>query len=266
MLPVRRKQFHYDWHWQWPWGNGDIGNQGPHQFDVARWVLGDPAEGPASVICIGGRFGYEDDGESANTQIAFYDFKPVPMIFEVRGLPEKDMNWGVGTRYKPLATVNQGSNVGNIIHFEGGAIIEGQIYDNAGKKVREKFGADESGDHCENFISHIKAGKIPDIHNALTGHLSASLPHMANVSYRVGKSMPEGEAAERIKGNALFAETFARMKEHLAANGVELGKSPATVGPMLSFDPAAEKFVGDMADKANDVATDHYRKEFSIEV
>lgn len=68
--------------------------QGPHQLDVARWLVGDPMACPENVLSIGGRFGYDDDATTANTQIAFYDFKPVPVIFEVRGLPEKDMNFG----------------------------------------------------------------------------------------------------------------------------------------------------------------------------
>lgn len=265
MLPIHRQQFHYDWHWQWPWGNGDIGNQGPHQFDVARWALGDPDQCPPSVICIGGRFGYEDDGQTPNTQIAFFDFKPVPMIFEVRGLPDSGMDWGVRPVYKPLESVNQGTDIGNVIHLEGGAIIEGQVYANDGKRI-ERFRAGESGDHCQNFINHIKAGKLPHIHDALTGHLSAALPHMANVSYRLGQTTQPGEIQERLKGNAQFLETFERMKEHLGANGITFDASQITLGPMLSFDPAAEKFTGEMADRANDLAADHYREEFAIKI
>ncbi len=265
ITPVMREKFHYDWHWQWAFGNGDIGNQGPHQFDVGRWALGDPGECPTSVICVGGRFGYDDDGETPNTQIAYFDFKPVPMIFEVRGLPGKDMQWGLPTRYKPSEKVNQSTDIGNVIHFEGGFIVEGQVFDNEGKKVKHiKVG--ESGSHCQNFVYHVKEGKIPAIHNALTGHLSAALPHMANVSYRLGQQAAPGEIAERIKGNALFAETFERMKQHLADNGIKLDESKAAIGPMLTFDPKGETFTGEMADKANQLATDSYRKEFSIEV
>ena len=87
-LPIRRGRFHYDWHWQWPYGNGDIGNQGPHQLDVARWALSQDKL-PESVLSVGCRLGYDDDGTTANTQIAYFDYKPCPLIFEVRGLPQK---------------------------------------------------------------------------------------------------------------------------------------------------------------------------------
>ena len=68
MAPVTRPQFHYDWHWQWAYGNGDLGNQGIHQMDIARWGLG-VNELCRSVLSYGGRFGYEDAGETANTQV-----------------------------------------------------------------------------------------------------------------------------------------------------------------------------------------------------
>src|SRR6185503_4379244 len=70
MDPIRRKRFHYDWHWIWNYGNGDLGNQGIHQMDIARWFLGEDALSPR-VWSVGGRFGYEDDGETANTQIVY---------------------------------------------------------------------------------------------------------------------------------------------------------------------------------------------------
>ncbi|MEM0897091.1 MAG: Gfo/Idh/MocA family oxidoreductase, partial [Verrucomicrobiota bacterium] len=95
MLPIRRERFHYDWHWQWPYGNGDIGNQGPHQMDVARWPLTNTTVAPR-VISIGGRFGYDDDGTTANTQIAYFDFTPAPLIFEVCGLPNSGLDWKKG--------------------------------------------------------------------------------------------------------------------------------------------------------------------------
>jgi hypothetical protein len=86
MSPLMRKNLHYEWHWVWPTGNGDIGNQGVHEMDLCRWVLGQNVL-PPQVMSFGGRFGYVDDGETPNTQIVFYDYKPVPIIFEVRGLP-----------------------------------------------------------------------------------------------------------------------------------------------------------------------------------
>ena len=84
---------HYEWHWFWNYGNGDVGNQGIHQMDVARWFLGE-AGLPRHSFSIGGRLGYVDDGETPNTQVIVLDYKTAPLIFEVRGLPAKPGNAG----------------------------------------------------------------------------------------------------------------------------------------------------------------------------
>jgi predicted dehydrogenase len=256
---VNRKRFHYDWHWQFDYGNGDIGNQGPHQIDAARWVLGDPPMGPTTVLSIGGRFGYEDDANTANTQIAFYDFKPVPLIFEVRGLPRKDMNWRGG------ASIFKGVGVGNIIEFEGGYVAEGRAYDNDGKTVK-KFSLDGGGGHQQRFINHVKEGNIAATHTATQGHLSASLAHMANTSYRLGKEQSHAEISEKLSSDKLALETFDRFVEHLAVNKLDVEKIKPVLGPSLTFDPKAEVYTGSLAEEANKVATDFYRDEFKITV
>ena len=91
ILPLTRPQFHYDWHWQWPYGNGDIGNQGVHQMDIARWGLGLDTLAN-SVLSYGGRFGYEDAGDTPNTEVSILEFGPdKTLVFEVRGLKTGDL-------------------------------------------------------------------------------------------------------------------------------------------------------------------------------
>ena len=97
-LPIVREKFHYDWHWIWDYGNGDLGNQGVHEMDKARWGL-KKNELPKSVVSVGGRFGYVDDGETANTQLCVFDYGDAELIFEVRGLPT-DSPYPGGTRRK----------------------------------------------------------------------------------------------------------------------------------------------------------------------
>ena len=94
--------------------------------------------------------------------------------------------------------------------------------------------------------------------------LSAALAHMANHSYRLGKITPQGEIAERIKGNAHFIETFERMITHLKDNKLDADLSKIVLGPMLTMDPATEKYTGDFAAEANKLDMEHYRKEFSL--
>src|ERR1043166_7528184 len=83
--PFHTNLVHYNWHWFWAFGNGDIGNQGVHQYDIARWAI-TGATLPRSVVTVGGRFGYTDQGQTPNTQISLMDFGETKMIFEVRGL------------------------------------------------------------------------------------------------------------------------------------------------------------------------------------
>jgi predicted dehydrogenase len=257
MEPIHRKQFHYDWHWQWQYGNGDIGNQGPHQLDVARWLLGDPGELPGRVISIGGRFGYDDDATTANTQIAFYDFQPIPMIFEVRGLPDKDMN------YRGRLPYYKGVQVGNVIECEGGYVAEGKAYDKNGAELA-KFPKNDGADHRQNFFRNIRNGIIPAEHNALTGHMAGALAHMANHSYRLGGMTSQEEIKGKLAGNPLFTETFERMLTHLKDNKLEADLSKIILGPMLTLDPKTEKYTGDFADKANAMDMEHYRPEFAL--
>lgn len=257
MAPVQRKSFHYDWHWQWPYGNGDIGNQGPHQLDVARWLIDDPMACPENVLSIGGRFGYDDDATTANTQIAYYDFKPVPVIFEVRGLPDKDMN------FRGRLPTYKGIGVGNVIECEGGWVAEGKAYDKDGKEVA-KFTQDGGSKHQSRFLESIRSGKQEVTHNALTGHLSAGLAHMANHSYRVGKEASIADITAKIGGNALFAETFQRMITHLTDNKIDIASINPVLGASLTFDPVKEIYTGENADAANKLNMESYREGFTI--
>src|SRR5438552_9367562 len=84
--PFSKNRFHYNWHWHWDYGNGDLGNPGIHQMDIARWGLNKNTL-PYSVVGLGGRFGYEDDGQTPNTALTFYDYGDSHLIFEVRGRP-----------------------------------------------------------------------------------------------------------------------------------------------------------------------------------
>ncbi|MCX6908281.1 MAG: Gfo/Idh/MocA family oxidoreductase, partial [Verrucomicrobia bacterium] len=81
--PLMRKQLHYEWHWVWPTGNGEMGNNGVHMTDICRWGLG-LNQPPPRAMSIGGRFAFDDVGETANTQVAIFDYQPAPIICEIR--------------------------------------------------------------------------------------------------------------------------------------------------------------------------------------
>lgn len=258
-MPLMREKLHYDWHWQWPYGNGDIGNQGPHQYDVARWALGDPDVLPKRVMSFGNRWGYTDDGQSANCQIAFHPYEPVPLIMDKFGLPRRDLNPKSGEPpYKGLTT-------GNLIHCEGGYVAESKAYDHEGKAITKFENFLTGPDHMKNFIDSVRAGKYTkDVLHIRHGHHAACLAHLANVSYRLGKAMKTGEIQERLQGDKFGQELLAEFLKNLDANGIDTGAQPIIAGPWLDFDPATNQFTGEFAAEANKLCVEEYAAGFEL--
>ncbi|MFZ2145680.1 MAG: Gfo/Idh/MocA family oxidoreductase [Sedimentisphaerales bacterium] len=261
MEPLRRKELHYKWHWVWNTGNGDIGNQGIHEMDLGRWALGDPKLAPR-VMSFGGRFRVNDAGETANTQIVFLDYKPAPLIFEVRGLPRKkgDKSMDVWRR--------TGTNIGVIVQCENGYWAAGDgggwVWDNNDKRTDKQISSGGGGSHHQNFIDAVRSRKVGDLNADIEkGHLSSALCHMGNISYRLGKKISVSEARDSID-NEYVMDSFERMLEHLEVNEVDLEKEPITMGPMLTMDPQKEKFVGEYSDMANMYVKRNYREPFVV--
>jgi len=272
MVPLPRVNLHYDWHWQWEYGNGEIGNNGPHHLDVCRWALGQ--EGlPARVISLGGRYGYDDDGQTPNTQITVFDYKPAPIIFEVRGLPRKTgdelMDPFTATTRNGVKIVHEHNspdpNNGTVIVCENGYVdLENLVsYDNQGRVIRKFEG--ERVNSITNFLKAVRSRKEEDLRTTiLEGHLSTSLCHMGNISYRVGTEVPVEQVNDVINKDAAVRDAFERTREHLAANGIDLGRTSVVLGPWLEMDTAQERFVGRFADQANNYLAREYREPFVI--
>jgi len=263
LTPLMRKNLHYDWHWVWATGNGDIGNQGIHEMDLCRWALGQTGLAPR-VMSIGGRFGYDDDGETANTQIAILDYEPAPLIFEVRGLTQK----------KDDAVMNhyRGVRIGVVIECEHGYFAGGDgggwAYDNDGNKIKQ-FVGDGGAKHHANFIEAVRSRKVSDLNaDILEGHISSALCHMGNISHRLGRLSSPDEIREVIKAEPQAVETFERFQEHLFANWIDLSKTRPVLGPCLQMDTRKERFIGDgefgITQWANELLTRHYREPFVV--
>jgi predicted dehydrogenase len=261
MEPLRRKELHYKWHWVWNTGNGDLGNQGIHEMDLGRWAVGDPKLAPR-VMSFGGRFRVNDAGETANTQIVFLDYKPAPLIFEVRGLPRKKGDRSMdGWR-------RTGTNIGVVVQCENGYWAAGDgggwVWDNNDKRTDKQISGGGGGSHHQNFIDAVRSRKVSDLNADIEkGHLSSALCHMGNVSYRLGKKLPVDEVRKMID-NEYLMDSFERMLEHLKVNEVDLEKEPITVGPMLTMDPEKEMFVGEYSDMANMYIKRNYREPFVV--
>jgi predicted dehydrogenase len=186
MRPFNQLRFKYNWHWFWDTGNGDIGNQGIHEMDVARWGLGRGL--PKSVVSTGGKYVYEDDQETPNTQIATFDYGDAELVFEVRGL-----NTGGEANITP-----GGANfVGNIwLGSKGYMSLDHQgfqIFLGDKREPGEASKPTEKGDtkeHMVNFLEAVKSRNMKDLHGEVAeGVTSAVLVHMANTSYRLGRKL-----------------------------------------------------------------------------
>ncbi|RPJ51377.1 MAG: gfo/Idh/MocA family oxidoreductase, partial [Acidobacteria bacterium] len=252
--PLARKGLHYDWHWVWPTGNGDIGNQGIHEMDMCRWMLGEK-QLPPRVFSIGGRFGYDDDGQTPNTQIAVLDYPAAPLIFEVRGLPEKAGMENMG-HYR-------GVRIGIVVDCENGSFVGGAgggwIYDRDNKRVKQ-FSSSGGDDHVPNFIRAVRSRNNSELKaDILEGHISSALCHLGNISHRLGTEFPQAEIQGKVKDRADVCEALSRFSEHLSANGVDMTQARPALGALLEFAPAEEKFVSgceyDLGSWANQLVT-----------
>ena len=273
--PLKRKNLHYDWHWIYAYGNGDMGNQGIHQMDVARWFLGEQKLSPR-VMSIGNRLGYKDDGETPNTQIVYHDYEAAPLIFETRGLPRDKASQGGGksgwgkNMDHPEEFPNQ-AGVGMVIQCEGGRVYCGRskvlVTDNKGKEITKIEGSSSSGGHFENFIKAVRSRKSSDLNaDCEETHISSGLCHTGLVSHQLGQQVHDAEVREAIKSDSFLAGRYAAMEEHLRLNEVDLSKETISLGPLLKFNPDSEWFEGNegLDDKANKLATRVYRAPYIV--
>jgi len=183
--PFNPNRFHYNWHWFWDTGNGDLGNQGIHQMDIARWGLG-KSEFPKTVMAAGGRYGYTDDGQTPNTELVAFQYDDCELQFEVRGLPTNDeMKVKVGDIFYGTEGVLA------ITSYNEWYTLMGPKLEQAGPK------GSGGGDHYANFLKAVKA-RDPKLLNAdiEEGHLSSSFCHLGNISYRLGRKLPINPATE----------------------------------------------------------------------
>ena len=241
---------HYNWHWFWPTGNGELNNQGTHQLDVARWAIDPDQTHPARAMAIGGRFKWDDQGETPNTMFAMAEYPNGQyLFFNVRNVDHKG--------YK--------KQVYNEYYLEDGSRIVGEsnykIY-RPGSDTPEDLplakGDVTPGGCWGSFIRAVRAGDPRmvngDVHDA---HYGCVVGHLMNNSYRLGEQAPFNAKAGRFGDNKDAAEHFAKLHEIMRDGaGVPEDGAHYNVGPMLQFDAQTERFTGDRAEEANRLLKD----------
>jgi len=228
--PFSKNRFHYNWHWNWDYGNGDMGNQGIHEMDMARMGLGVTL--PTRVTAMGGHVMFDDDQNTPNVLMALFEFpnekgggdKKKILQFEVRHwcTNREGRMWLKPAKDQPGGYMQSASNtVGNLYYGSKGFVLktvnEWQSYMGKKQELGPKGGG--TGNHYQNYIDAIRANN-PKLLTAPIqgGFYTCALVHLANISYRLGRS--------------------------------------------LNFDPKSQKFIND--NEANGMLRRDYRKPFVV--
>jgi len=249
--PIYRNRIQYDCSFTWNMGDGESCNQGVHEVDVARWLLGETTL-PRRVMSVGGRFLFDDAGDVPNTQIMYYDYPSAPILYEVHNLRA-----GKGTNAMPSY---RGHGVDTCVQCEGGYVMmhAGLVRDNDGKEIKRFSGGE---DHFGNFVRALRSGKREDLNaDVLDGHLSTNICHAGNISYRLGQRASAAEVRAQIGDLPVFQEMVDRYLDHLKAHEIEPGES--LLGPWLDCDLPGE-CIKDNA-PANELVKGFYRKPFEV--
>ncbi len=249
---------HYNWHWFWKTGNGDLNNQGTHQLDVARWAIDDDQTHPVRALAIGGRFLWNDQGETPNTMFSMAEYPNGQIVlFNVRNVNYKGYKGQVFNEY----------------YLEDGSVITGE-----GKYTIRRPGSTEAeelklpagkvtpGGEWGSFISAVRAGDPTRANgNVLDAHYGCVLGHLMNNSYRLSTEVPFDARAGRFGDRADVAEHFGKLHAIMRDGvGIPADGAKYRLGPTLTFDPATERHTGDHADAANALLKDPNNKGFAV--
>jgi predicted dehydrogenase len=193
--PFNRNRFHYQWHWNWDYGTGELGNNGIHALDVARWIIG--ADAPLRITCGGGKYFYDDDQQTPDTQVAIFDFPNTCVVWEHR-------IWSkTGVEGEPFGVTVYGEKGTLVFDRKGWHVIDGvEASDRA---------TDAERPHLRNFIDCVKDHRRPNA-DIEEGHKSTRLCHLGNIAWRVGRTLRFDAQTETLRNdpeaNRLLARTY----------------------------------------------------------
>lgn len=263
--PLTRSKLHYDWHWVWATGDGDLGNSGIHAFDACRWFARQDGF-PRRVLGLGERFTYDDAAQTPNTQLTLLDYPEVPILIENRNLP---MELGTNTMdtYRRIRE-------GFVLQFEGGYFAGlragGLVIGPKGERLKE-FPGDGGDGHQANFIEAVRNRHQPSLVAPIEhGHISSAVCHLGNIAYRLGEPTATATCRQTVAAHGHADETFDRLVKSLEGIGVDLGKTPFSLGPWLEINPktgevrSAGKGQAAKRDQARTLAHGRHRAPYAL--
>jgi predicted dehydrogenase len=271
LQPFHENLHPYNWHWFWDTGNGEIGNQGVHQMDIARWAI-KGSNLPTKVYSMGGRFLHDgpDQAQTPNMQMAVMEFGdggPI-LLFEVRGLTgdRKHPDWpqDVSNQFFTTEGVIKGGDEGRrggyMFHPKNGGEPQKLEVPEPKITVADAFPA---------FINAVRTRKPEDNNcDAEVAHYSAACCHLGNISYRLGAGTPGNyKDCEKITGqnqNKEVAAALEKIRDNCKAFSLPIDEMTWVIGPELTFNPAAERFTGENAEAANKLLRRDYRTPFVV--
>jgi len=198
--PFNRNRFHYNWHWHWDYGNGDIGNQGVHELDIARWGLG--VRLPTRIVAVGGHMMFDDDQQTPNVLLVAYEFpnpdgggdKKKILQFEVRGWITncEDAMWQGPRDTRGYAATSARNTIGNLFFGSKGYMVKdvSRWATFMGEKREPGPTGSGIGNHYQVFVDAIRSGDPTTFNQSIEeGFLTCALVHLGNIAYRLGRAL-----------------------------------------------------------------------------
>ena len=262
-LPIMRNRLQYDWHWDWNTGSGEMGNWGVHVFDdVRNNIFLDQVAIPSRIAAGGGRYAWQDAGNSPNVMFAIAQAGEIPVVTCLTNLPSKPNAKSPPDR--------PGPGTGYIAYCEGGRYEgrrgKGKAFDADGNLIKEFKGNSGNGLHQQNFVDAIRSDDSSKLAAPVqVGHDSTEWCNQANVAYRVGlkaSTVTNGNSLSELfgdicKGEELLSELRSHLSYHAPA-------AQLSVGPLLEFDVKQGAFTDNYAEQANSLLRRKDRQGFEV--
>ncbi len=195
--PFRDNVVHYNWHWFWNWGTGEIGNNGVHFLDLARWGLN--VDCPSRVTSVGGRYFFDDDQESPDTQVVTYDFGGRILVWEHRSCQQQ----GVDGEEAGVAFYGRNATL-----YIGGSGF--RILDPKGTVLEKVDGRVPTAPHVANFLDGIANRAVEPNAPVQEGNKSTLLCHLGNIAQRTGSDIQLNPATSQLRNERTAAAYWSR--------------------------------------------------------